>query len=88
MPTIYNGFQDLPNRRGEYLVHAQFADMKEVCLVTIAYDVDEETDIEIKSAYCYIVDSIDHEQHYAACFGFSTIANTIAECEARLKETF
>lgn len=88
MSTIYNGFNELPNRRGEYLVNAQFADTKEICLVTIGYDVDEDKDVEIKTAYSYIVSSENQEHVYAACFGFSTIKNTIAECEARLKDVF
>ncbi len=87
-PTIYDGFKDLPNRRGEYLINAQFADCKEVCLVTIGYDIDEEKDVEIKSAYSYIVTSENKGHLYTCCFGFSSIANTIAECEARVKTIF
>ena len=85
MPTIYNSFKDLPNRRGEYSVNAQFADIKEVCTVTIGYDVDEENDIEIKTAYSFIVTSLDGNNLYTCCFGFSTVRNAIAECEARCR---
>jgi hypothetical protein len=84
--TVYNSIAELPNRRGEYIVNAQFADCKEVCRVTIDFDVDMETDEPIKSAYCYMVDSLDRNHLYTAAFGFSSVRNTIAECHAKTKE--
>jgi hypothetical protein len=85
---VYNSIAELPNKRGEYVVNAQFADTKEVCRVIIAYDVDDETDTPIKSAYCYIVESLDSANVYAACFGFSSVRNAIAECNVKMKDLF
>ncbi len=86
MGKQYNSIDDIPNRRGEYLVMAEFAHNKELVRVIIDYDVDEATDTPIKTAYSYIVESADHSHVYDGCWGFKTIKDMIPNIKPRLKD--
>ena len=78
-------FNELPNRRGDYRVTAEFANDSEVVNVTIGYDVNEDTDEEIKDRYSYIITSLDGMSVYDACWGFATIRDMVPNIAPRLK---
>ena len=81
---IYNDFSDLPNRRGEYLVNAEFADNTETVRVHITFDVDEDSGNAITDRYGYFVESLDSNHVYASSWGFATIRDMIPNIPAHL----
>ena len=81
----FASLSELPNRRGEYHVKAQFTNDVEVVNVIIDYDVNEETGEVIKDRYSYIVESLNGMSVYDACWGFATIRDMVPNIEPRLK---
>lgn len=82
---IYNSLSELPNRRGEYLVNAEFKHDTETVKVYVTFDVDENEDIPITDRYGYVVESIDGNAIYDSAWGFKTIKDMLPNIEPRLK---
>ena len=83
--NTFASFSELPNRRGDYRVNAEFANDNEIVNVTIDYDVNEDTDEIIKNRYSYIITSLDGMSVYDACWGFATIRDMLPNIAPRLK---
>ncbi len=80
----YNSLDEVPNRRGEYLVLVDFANDSELIKLVIDYDIDEVLDLPLKGAYSYYVESMDGII-YDCCYGFKTITDMIPNIAPRLK---
>lgn len=81
----FESLKDLPNRRGEYIVNAEFANNTETVKVLIDYDVNEDTCEVIKDRYSYVVSSLDDCAVYDGCWGFATIRDMLPNIAPRLK---
>jgi len=83
---FYNSISELPNKRGVYVVMCDFKHDSELCQVRIDFDVDEELDVPITNAYCYVVEDLDCTAIYAAQYGFKSIKAMLLEISPRLKD--